>query len=101
MTRARLSRTLAAVLLGLSFAGAAEAAPRVDTRQGPVEGFTAKGVDQFLGIPYAAPPVGDLRWRPPQPAAAWTGVRQATQFGPACAQVTLFGVFAGPANANE
>ena len=101
MIRAGLSRTLAAVLLGLSLTAAASAAPRVDTRQGPVEGFTAKGALQFLGIPYAAPPVGDLRWRPPQPAAAWTGVRQATRFGPACAQVTTLGVFAGPANANE
>jgi para-nitrobenzyl esterase len=95
-----LSRTFAAAIVGL-FLTAAAAAPRVDTRQGPVEGIAAKGVLQFLGIPYAAPPVGDLRWRPPQPAAAWTGVRRATSFGPACAQVTLFGVFAGPANANE
>ena len=100
MTRAGLSRTLAAVLFGLSLAGAAEAA-QVQTRQGPVEGFAAKGVQQFLGMPYAAPPVGELRWRPPQSAAAWTGVRQATAFGPPCAQVTTLGVFAGPANANE
>lgn len=102
------SRTLAAVLFGLLVAaGTAEAQsrslapPRVDTGQGPVEGFVAKGVDQFLGIPYAAPPVGDLRWRPPEPAAAWSGVRPAKAFGPACAQVTTLGVFAGPANANE
>jgi para-nitrobenzyl esterase len=97
------SRTLAAALLGLSLAGAAAAQspPHVDIRQGPVEGFAAKGVQQFLGIPYAAPPVGDLRWRPPQPAASWTGVRQAKAFGPICAQVTTLGVFAGPANANE
>jgi para-nitrobenzyl esterase len=101
MIRAGLAPVLAAVLLASFLAGAAGAAPRVDTRQGPVEGFTAKGVDQFLGIPYATPPVGDLRWRPPQPAAAWSGVRQATTFGPACAQVTTLGVFAGPANANE
>ena len=42
----------------------------------------------FLGLPYAAPPAGNLRWRPPQPAAGWSGVRAATQFGPSCPQVT-------------
>ena len=41
----------------------------------------------FKGIPYAAPPLGDLRWRPPAPAATWgEGIRDATQFGPACMQ---------------
>ena len=43
-------------------------------------------VDEFLGIPYAAPPVGALRWQPPQPAANWSGVRNATQFAPHCPQ---------------
>ena len=41
----------------------------------------------FLGIPYAAPPVGDLRWRAPRPAARWSGVREATRFGPDCMQL--------------
>jgi len=41
----------------------------------------------FLGVPYAAPPVGKLRWKPPQPPSKWTGARQATQFGPACPQL--------------
>ena len=43
-----------------------------------------EGVSAFRGIPFAAPPVGDLRWRDPKPAAAWTGVRAATSFSPAC-----------------
>lgn len=47
-------------------------------------------VRSFLGIPYAAPPVGPLRWKPPQPAAKWSGVRSATSFGPRCMQTKLF-----------
>ncbi|HUJ44877.1 MAG TPA: carboxylesterase family protein [Opitutaceae bacterium] len=46
----------------------------------------AWGVREYLGVPYAAPPVGDLRWRPPQPVKAWTGVRAADRFSPACIQ---------------
>ena len=43
-------------------------------------------MDEFLGIPYAAPPTGNLRWRPPASPASWEGVRDATQFGPSCPQ---------------
>src|SRR5882724_470089 len=78
----------------------AQAAPVV-TAEGPVEGFAKNGVTQFLGIPYAKPPVGALRWMPPQPVAKWTGVRRAYKFGPTCAQVTTLGPFAGPPNSNE
>src|ERR1019366_2760946 len=53
---------------------------------GPVGGKTAGAMNEFLGIPYAAPPVGPLRWRPPQPPAPWPGVRGATQFAPHCPQ---------------
>jgi len=62
------------------------AAPVVQTSHGAIAGTTEDGIDVFRGIPYAAPPVGQLRWRPPQPAAAWKGVREATAFGPACPQ---------------
>jgi para-nitrobenzyl esterase len=81
-------------------AASAQAAPIV-TAEGPVEGVSKNGVSQFLGIPYAKPPVGPLRWTPPQPPAKWTDVRQATKFGPTCAQVTTLGPFAGPPNSNE
>jgi para-nitrobenzyl esterase len=50
----------------------------------------APGVRTFLGIPFAAPPVGALRWRAPQPAAPWSGVRRADAFGPRCPQGRLF-----------
>ena len=75
--------------------------PQVDTTSGPVKGFVGQGIYEYLGIPYAAPPVGDLRWRPPQQPAPWTKVRQTVSFGPTCAQITELGVFAGPANNNE
>jgi para-nitrobenzyl esterase len=58
----------------------------VQTRCGAVEGIEKQGVLQFRGIPFAAPPVGDLRWRPPQPAEPWTGVRPAHEFGPMAPQ---------------
>ncbi|ACK50264.1 Carboxylesterase type B [Methylocella silvestris BL2] len=98
----------AAMALGLMFAlGAraplesAAAGPLVNTKEGPVKGVIGNGVAQFLGIPYAEPPIGDLRWRPPKKHAPWSGVLQATAYGPVCAQSNLFGVFAGPANNNE
>ena len=56
---------------------------RVET--GLLRGGETGGVDSFLGIPYAAPPVGQLRWRAPQPAASWPGVREATAYGNRCA----------------
>jgi Carboxylesterase family len=57
------------------------APPTVKVDSGELRGAVADGVVSFRGIPFAAPPVGDLRWRPPQPAAKWTGVREASEFG--------------------
>ncbi|HYS46748.1 MAG TPA: carboxylesterase family protein, partial [Rhizomicrobium sp.] len=95
-------RKIAAMLaLLLVTATGAQAAPVVTTADGRVEGLSKRGVSQFLGIPYAKPPVGALRWMPPQPAAKWTAVRKADKFGPTCAQVTTLGPFAGPPNSNE
>lgn len=60
----------------------------VDTTKGPVAGFEAgDGLSAFLGIPYAEPPVGDLRFAPPRPVASWTHVRPAYRFGPTCPQI--------------
>ena len=58
----------------------------VKTDKGLLRGTTVSGMRAFRGIPYAAPPVGALRWRPPQDVAPWTGARAATAFGPNCAQ---------------
>jgi para-nitrobenzyl esterase len=68
-----------------SFAHAAEP-PSVTLAGGALRGSESDGVRAFLGVPYAAQPVGELRWRAPQPAPAWSGVREATQFGAACPQ---------------
>ncbi|MCW2363008.1 MULTISPECIES: carboxylesterase/lipase family protein [Sphingobium] len=65
--------------------GASE--PRVTTQAGAIEGrMLPSGVRAFLGVPYAAPPVRDLRWRAPQPVTAWKGIYHADRFGPQCMQ---------------
>ena len=77
---------------GGSFAGGApgaSVAPVIPIEGGLVRGTgTPGGGHAFLGLPYAAPPTGNLRWRPPHPPPAWHGVRDATQFAPSCPQQT-------------
>ncbi len=58
----------------------------VQTESGRVSGVTSAGITSFKGIPFAAPPVGDLRWKAPRPPASWQGVRRADQFGTGCFQ---------------
>ena len=94
-------RTLAVVALAASVAACqglplpgAEAEdpstgrPVVTTDSGSLRGRVTNGIATFLGIPYAAPPVRDLRWRPPQPTAGWNGIRAADEFGRDCLQHT-------------
>jgi para-nitrobenzyl esterase len=76
---------LASALL-CAAAPANPAAPMVRTAYGRVAGEMRDGVKTFLGIPYAAPPVGELRWRAPQAPKPWPGVRQATAYAPVCRQ---------------
>ncbi|MEU7004150.1 carboxylesterase/lipase family protein [Nonomuraea sp. NPDC046570] len=66
--------------------GSESSAPVVVTASGKVRGTDQDGVRRFRGIPYAAPPVGERRWQPPQPASSWTGTLDATKAGPACLQ---------------
>jgi len=81
-------------LVGLMGAGLCWAADplTVTTAQGKLQGKTINEgkVKAFLGVPYAQPPVGDLRWKMPQPVEKWKGVRDATKFGQHCAQVHVF-----------
>ncbi len=81
-----------ATLLGATVAQGAPAAERVKTANGAVEGTsTSSGIRIFRGIPFAAPPVGELRWKAPQPVKNWEGVRPAVEFGPDCMQRPVFG----------
>src|SRR5688572_18021567 len=72
------------LLLVLFAAGGASASVRIET--GRLEGARSAGITAHLGIPYAAAPLADLRWRPPQAPASWQGARRATAFAPACPQ---------------
>lgn len=64
--------------------------PVVKTAQGDVQGFIKENVNVFYGIPYAAPPVGELRWKAPQPRASWQGILKTTQAPPLCFQYMLY-----------
>jgi para-nitrobenzyl esterase len=67
----------------------ADSAKPARTQAGLVQGVTKDGITVYKGIPFAAPPVGDLRWRAPEPPAAWTGVRSADKFASACVQTPI------------
>jgi para-nitrobenzyl esterase len=88
-----LTRGLAVLVSGCAFAiapaapAAAGDASVVRTANGLVRGTVGSDFRAFLGIPFAAPPVGSLRWRAPRPAASWTGIRDATHFGSPCTQL--------------
>lgn len=66
------------------------AAPRVTVANGTLEGTHSSGIRIFKGVPFAKPPVGELRWKEPQPAQNWTGIRKADNFGPRAMQLPLF-----------
>lgn len=86
-----MKRLAAVVLAALTCSAAASdaplTAPRVNLRSGTLAGARHGPVDAYLGVPYARAPVGDLRWRAPEPVEPWSGVRAATTFGPSCPQL--------------
>jgi para-nitrobenzyl esterase len=89
----RIVCALAAIALTLGFSAGASADPlTVKTAQGKIHGKTINDgkVRAFLGLPYAAPPVGDLRWKAPVPAAKWKGTREAAAYGAHCYQGHVF-----------
>lgn len=81
-----LAPALALAVLAMAPAAAWADQPVVRAPAGAVRGVAEGDLEVFKGIPYAAPPVGGLRWTPPVPAPAWSGVRDAADFGPACLQ---------------
>src|SRR5215467_2294999 len=73
-----------------------------DVTGGRVSGIAANGIVSFKGIPFAAPPVGALRWKAPQPVKPWTGVKPASTFGPSCEQDPMFArIFGAPPEISE
>ena len=93
----RLSSTIMAAGLMMAVPAVA-AAPVVEAPAGTVEGKAAGKVRVFKGIPFAQPPVGPLRWKPPVALPAWQGVRKAQSFGAACVQPrpTAIGIYTNP-----
>jgi len=85
-----LAALLGTALLATTALRAADSAPKVKVEAGKLEGKSDGTVNAFLGIPYAAPPVGNLRWKPPAHAAKWKGARKATEFGSRCMQGAVF-----------
>ena len=79
--------SLATLLFSMSML----AQTQVKTAEGILEGKDLSGITIFKGVPFAAPPVGNLRWKAPQPAQKWEGVRKATEYGPNPMQEALFG----------
>ena len=86
-------RARAILIPALALSASALAADVVHTDRGAVEGTSSADgkVRVYRGIPFAAPPVGTLRWKAPQPAPRWKGVRKATEFGARCMQTRVFG----------
>ena len=84
----RIESLLPAVLLTVALAGCRPANPVLEIEGGKIQGVesSAKGVYVYKGIPFAAPPVGDLRWKEPQPVIPWEGVKVADTFGPGAMQ---------------
>lgn len=85
MRRLLISVVVTAHLLLVSTLMAAQDTVTIET--GKLKGAVVEGVVSFKGIPYSAPPVGSLRWQPPQPAEKWSGIRQANAYGHDCMQL--------------
>lgn len=88
MNQLKVFLIMTALMIGTGLTGSADAADPapVKVEGGTVQGITQGKVDAWFGIPYAAPPVGDLRWRAPQPVKSWRRTLVADAYGPSCYQ---------------
>jgi para-nitrobenzyl esterase len=82
----KVTRTVSIVALALVATPALAQITQVQVTGGKIAGTVVEGISEFKGIPFAAPPVGELRWKAPQPVKPWSGVRQTVTFGAACMQ---------------
>ncbi len=87
--RPGLALALALLAAAPALASSADPAPQVSVETGLLRGSESDGIHHFFGIPYAVPPIGDLRWKDPVPAKPWQGERDATSFGPTCPQAVI------------
>src|SRR6266446_6332401 len=95
MRSVRLVHFLFSLVLGLFWVNVHASAAIVYTQNGPVRGVLQGQVESFKALPFAAPPVGKLRWMPPQEPANWTGIRDASHFSSKCPQERPDDVFIG------
>ncbi len=97
----RLATLLSGAFAPLLASGSPASRPVVMTAEGPVRGIERGHGIEYRGIPFAAPPLGKLRWQPPAPVKRWKRPLDASRFPADCAQVTTLGAFAGPATDEE
>lgn len=90
-----MKKIVALALIGMTFAISAAERPIVQIENGRIQGVIEYQMQAFKNVPYAAPPVGEFRWRPPQPAISWNGVRDAGKFGSSCPQMFVKNLSAG------
>src|SRR6185369_12678834 len=99
MRRISLITVCAAILVAVN---ARAEVREADVTGGRVSGVAVTGIVTFKGIPFAAPPVGELRWKAPQPLKPWAGVKDASTFGPSCMQDAMFArLFGAPPEVSE
>jgi para-nitrobenzyl esterase len=98
LSRMFVAAALVCAVVGAQAPAIASATPTIVTGSGPLTGITTAALNEYLGIPYAAPPVGALRWMPPKAFGHWPGTLQATHFGRECPQLDALGKPTGAEN---